>query len=253
MRVQILAINDFHGHLEPPSDSGGFVLASASDPVASAQAAQRTDAGAVLVLAGGAAYLATHVAQLRRQNANTVVVSAGDLTGASPLLSNLFQDEPVILVMNRLGLTFEAVGNHDFDRGIAELLRLQHGGCRNPDCDAGTFAGASFTYLAANTIDVATGRPLFPPYAIRDFDGARVAFVGETLVQTPSVTVPAAVTGLRFADEASTVNALVPELEAQGVSAIVLRAARRGIARRRRDVRFVRGHPRRSSSPSSPN
>jgi 5'-nucleotidase len=101
-------------------------------------------------------------------------------------------------------------------------MRLQKAACSPGDCDAGTFPGATFEYLAANVIDDATGRPVFPPYAIRDFGGARVAFIGETLVQTPSVSKVGAVKGLSFEDEAATANALVPELQRQGVSAIVL-------------------------------
>jgi 5'-nucleotidase len=222
VHVQILAINDFHGHLQPPTGSNGVVLVAPADPLASSRDAHPTDAGVSLVPAGGAAYLTAHVARLRAENPATVVVSAGDLTGASPLLSNLFRDEPSVLVMNRLGLDLEAVGNHDFDRGLPELMRLQRAGCSLGDCDAGTFAGASFEYLAANVIDDSTGRTVLPPYAIRDLGGARIAFIGETLAQTPTVTKMGAVKGLSFEDEAATANALVPELQKQGVSAIVL-------------------------------
>jgi 5'-nucleotidase len=222
VHVQILAINDFHGHLQPPAGSNGVVLVAPADPLASSPDARPTDAGVSLLPAGGAAYLTAHVARLRAENPATIVISAGDLTGASPLLSNLFQDEPSVLVMNRLGLDLEAVGNHDFDRGLAELMRLQKPGCSLGDCDAGSFAGASFEYLAANVIDDSTGRTILPPYAIRDLGGARIAFIGETLAQTPSVTKAGAVKGLTFADEAATANALVPELQKQGVSAIVL-------------------------------
>jgi 5'-nucleotidase len=223
VHVRILAINDFHGNLEPPSGTNGVILVPPDDPLASSPEARVTDAGVTLVPAGGAAYLAAHVARLRAESpATTIVVSAGDLTGASPMLSNLYADEPSILAMDRLGLDFEAVGNHDFDRGLVELRRLQKAGCTLGDCDAGSFAGASFEYLAANVIDDATGRTVFPPYAIRDLGGARVAFIGETLRQTPSVTKTDAVKGLSFEDEATAANALVPELQRQGVSAIVL-------------------------------
>jgi len=222
VHVQILAINDFHGHLRPPAGSNGVVLVAPADPLASSPESRPTDAGVSLLAAGGAAYLTAHVARLRAENPATLVISAGDLTGASPLLSNLFLDEPSILVMNRLGLDLEAVGNHDFDRGLPELMRLQRPGCSLGDCDAGSFAGASFQYLAANVIDDSSGRTILPPYAIRDVGGARIAVIGETLTQTPSVTKSGAVQGLSFADEAATANALVPELQKQGVSAIVL-------------------------------
>jgi 5'-nucleotidase len=222
VHVQILAFNDFHGNLLPPSGSNGVILVPPDDPLASSPEAHATDAGVTLVPAGGVAYLATHVARLRAENPATIVVSAGDLTGASPMLSNLYADEPTILAMNHVGLQLEAVGNHDFDRGLPELRRLTAAGCSLGDCDAGTFPGASFEYLAANVIDDSTGRTVFPPYAIHELAGARIAFIGETLRQTPSVTKTNAVKGLSFADEAETANALVPELRRQGVSAIVL-------------------------------
>jgi 5'-nucleotidase len=197
-------------------------VAASSDPIASLPGAKPIEgSNLTLVPAGGAAYLATHVARLRAENPNTILVSAGDLTGASPLLSNLFNDEPTILVMNQIGLAIEAVGNHDFDRGEPELQRLQHGGPSVRDARA-VFPGASFTYLAANVTDDASKKTFFPPYVIKDLGGARIAFVGETLKQTPSMTAKSAVAGLTFEDEAATVNALVPELKKQGVSAIVL-------------------------------
>src|SRR5262249_5281166 len=145
-----------------------------------------TDAGTATIPAGGVAYLAAQVKQLKSQNPNTLLVSAGDLTGASPLLSNLFKDEPTILAMNKIGLDFEGVGNHDFDRGVAELTRLQKGGCSLGDCDSGAmFAGASFKYLAAN-VDNADKMTVFPPYMIKDFGGGvKVGVIGMTLQNTP--------------------------------------------------------------------
>ncbi len=225
VHVQILAINDFHGNLEPPAGSNGVVLASPSDPIASLPGTRVLDAGIALVPAGGAAYLAARIAKLRAENPDTIVVSAGDLTGASPLLSNLFVDEPSVLVMNALGLDYEGVGNHDFDRGLAELRRLAHGGCSLGDCDSGArFDGAAFGYLAANVTDTTTQRTAFAPYAIRDVAGgrARIAFIGETLRSTPNIATARAMKGLAFEDEAAAANALVPELKAAGVSAIVL-------------------------------
>jgi 5'-nucleotidase len=194
--VQVLAFNDFHGNLEPPSGTNGAIVTASGD------------GGVTTETTGGAAYLAAHVKRLRAENPRTVVVSAGDLTGASPLVSNLFKDAPAVEVMNALGLDFEGVGNHDFDRGLDALRDLQK--------------AAKYTYLAANVRRSGEAGTIFPPYAVRDFDGAKVAFVGLTLEGTPGVTAPAAVKGLTFSNEAATVNALVPELEKQGVAAIVL-------------------------------
>jgi 5'-nucleotidase len=208
--VQLLAFNDFHGNLQPPSGSGGRIVTGPSSED--------------IVLAGGAEYFATHVKQLEAENPNTVVVAAGDVIGATPLLSALFHDEPTIESMNALGLDVAAVGNHEFDRGPEELLRMQHGGCHPTEgCQAGDgFEGARFGYLAANVFEKGTGERILPPYTVRSFAGARVAFIGVTLEGTPLVTNPASVASLRFADEADTINALVPEIRRRGVETIVV-------------------------------
>ncbi|MCK6572015.1 5'-nucleotidase C-terminal domain-containing protein [Myxococcota bacterium] len=209
--VQVLATNDFHGNLKPPAGSGGRIVTGADPNV------DRVDAG-------GVEFLHTHMARLEATNPNTVVVAAGDIIGATPLLSALFHDEPTVESMNLLGLDIAAVGNHEFDEGVDELLRMQAGGCHPTDgCqDGDDFAGADWQYLGANVIEDATGDTLLPPYEIRRFGMARVAFIGMTLEGTPLVTSPTGTVGLHFLDEADTVNALVPELKAQGVGAIVV-------------------------------
>jgi hypothetical protein len=124
--VQLLGINDFHGNLEPPTGSGGRIQEVPFGPQ---------------IDAGGAVFLANQLRTLREQNPNTLTVSAGDLIGASPLLSALFHDEPTIEAMNEMGLDLNAVGNHEFDEGVMELLRMQNGGC-GPDnsCPGGPSA-----------------------------------------------------------------------------------------------------------------
>jgi 5'-nucleotidase len=215
--VKILALNDFHGQLESP---GTF----------------RANVDAPLVPAGGADYAAGYIAAARSANPNTIVVSAGDLIGASPLVSAFFHDEPTIEAMNRAGLDFNAVGNHEFDDGKDELLRMQRGGCHPTDtvnscrgAEVGTpvpFEGAKFRFLAANVVHKNNGRTLFAPYGIKklDINGKKfkMAFIGMTLKDTPQIVTPSGVKGLVFNDEAATVNALVPQLRAQGVEAIVV-------------------------------
>lgn len=214
VRVKLIAFNDLHGHLEPPE-----LAITARGPQ-----------GAVPVPAGGAAYLAGAIAQLRARNPHHAVVSAGDMVGASPLVSSLFLDEPTILAANAFGLDFNAVGNHEFDRGWQELLRLQHGGCerhtRLEPCRLDKpFPGARFGLLAAN-VHRRDGGTLLPATGVKEFrigaHSVKVGFIGMTLRGTPSIVTPAGVAGLRFADEAATANALVPALKAQGVAAIVV-------------------------------
>ena len=211
VNVKLLAINDFHGNLKPPR--GGIRI---KDP---ADASKTID-----VPAGGSEHLATAVAQLRAKNPNHIFVAAGDLIGATPLLSALFHDEPTIDSLGLMGLEVSAVGNHEFDKGAAELLRMQRGGCHPVDGCKGPqpFKGASFKYLAASTVDTRTGQTIFPAYHVKHFEGIPVAFIGLTLKDTPNIVVPSGVAGLRFDDEAATVNRLVPELKRQGIEAIVV-------------------------------
>jgi 5'-nucleotidase len=168
--------------------------------------------------------MATLVKQLRQGASNTIFVAAGDLIGASPFLSAMFHDEPTIESLSMMGLALASVGNHEFDEGKVELLRMQNGGCHPTDNCQGPhpFLGARFHYLAASTIETASGKTIFPPYEVREFDGIRVAFIGLTLKGTPNLVSPVGVAGLEFRDEADTVNALVPELKAQGIEAIVV-------------------------------
>jgi len=209
--LRILAINDFHGYLRP--SSGGIRIADPNDKTKK-----------MVIAAGGAEHMATLVKQLSEGHKNTIFVAAGDLIGASPLLSAMFHDEPTIESLSMMGLAIAAVGNHEFDEGKEELKRMQNGGCHPIDQCQGPhpFLGAKFHYLAASTIETTTGQTVFPPYEIREFDGIPVAFIGLTLKGTSGIISPASAAGLEFHDEAETVNALVPELKARGVEAIVV-------------------------------
>ena len=149
--LRILAINDFHGYLRPPP--GGITIADPED---------RTKK--ITVPAGGAEHMATLVGQLREGHRNTIFVAAGDLIGASPFLSAMFHDEPTIEALSMMGLNISSVGNHEFDEGKDELLRMQHGGCHPVDQCLGPhpFAGAKFRYLAASTFEKSSGKTVFP-------------------------------------------------------------------------------------------
>jgi 5'-nucleotidase len=209
--LEIIAINDLHGNLQSP---GTF----------------RVNAQSPAVPVGGVDFLAGYVEHLKSLNPDNVVVSAGDLTGASPLVSALFHDEDTLEAMNRMGLEINGVGNHEFDKGRQELLRLQDGGCSKVDkntckgATAGTpvpFEGAKFQYLAANVFDAGSGKTIFPAYAIKTYHGVKVGFIGVTLKETPANAVPSAVAGLRFGDEADSINAVVRQLRPQGVKIFV--------------------------------
>jgi 5'-nucleotidase len=198
VNLQILAINDFHGNIATTSGAFGGV--------------------------GRADFLAANIRAAEAEADNSITVSAGDLIGASPLISALFHDEPTIEAMNLIGLDISGVGSHEFDEGPDELLRMQNGGSHpvDGDLDGDPFLGAEFEFLAANVVVDATGETLFPPYTIRNYQGVKVAFIGMTLEGTPSIVTPSGVAGLTFQDEVDTVNALVPQLQQNNIEAIVV-------------------------------
>jgi 5'-nucleotidase len=212
--VRIIAFNDFHGHLEPGENA--VEVPDPSDPARKRR-----------VRAGGAAHLATLVARLRAEHPQHVVVSTGDLVGASPLISGLFHDEPTIEVMNAIGIDFNAVGNHEFDHGVDELKRLAQGGCsaasstHRQSCPRLAYAGARFPFLAANVLDRSTGQPIFAPIFVKSIDGIRVGFIGVVTRSTPGIVVPSGVAGVRFVAEARVLNEQAKALQAEGVQAIV--------------------------------
>jgi 5'-nucleotidase len=199
--LQLLSFNDYHGHLE------------ASTP----GALDGQDAG-------GSEYLSSMLNQLRQGKKFSLTVAAGDLIGGSPAFSGLFHDEPSVESLNAMQLDISGVGNHEFDEGVAELLRMQNGGCHPVDgCyfPDQPYAGADFQWLAANVVDGAGQTPL-PPYQIERFNNVKVAFIGMTLEATDTLVAAAGIQGWDFLDEAETANALVPELQAQGVEAIIV-------------------------------
>ncbi|HSG42400.1 MAG TPA: bifunctional metallophosphatase/5'-nucleotidase [Anaerolineales bacterium] len=200
--VQLLAFNDYHGHVEP------------------------NDAGTVDgVEAGGGEYLSAKLNQLRAGNKYSLTVAAGDLIGGSPAFSGLFHDEPSVESLNAMRLDVSGVGNHEFDEGVTELLRMQNGGCHPVDgCyfpDA-PYAGANFQWLAANVVNDTTGETPLPPYWITKFESIKIGFIGMTLEATDTLVAAAGIQGWDFLDEAETANALVPILKAHGVDAIVV-------------------------------
>lgn len=201
VNLQILGINDYHGHLE--STTPGNIDGAP---------------------AGGSEYLSAKLNELREGQKYSLTVAAGDLIGGSPAFSGLFHDEPSVDSLNAMQLDISGVGNHEFDEGVTELLRMQNGGCHPVDgCyfpDA-PYPGADFQWLAANVVNDAGETPL-PPYWIERIRGVKVGFIGMTLEATDTLVAAAGIQGWNFLDEADTANALVPVLKAQGVEAIVV-------------------------------
>ncbi|MFE7131282.1 bifunctional metallophosphatase/5'-nucleotidase [Streptomyces sp. NPDC057638] len=210
--VQLLSFNDLHGHLQPPSGSSGRVTHTNPDGTT------RT------IDAGGTEYLATHLREARKGNRYSITAAAGDMIGATPLLSGLFHDEPTIEALNKLKLDVSSVGNHEFDEGARELARIQDGGCHPTEgCyeQGKRFEGADFPYLTSNVTHERNGRPLLDPYFIWEKNGVKIGFVGVTLEGTPDIVNAEGIKGLKFGDEVEAINKYTRILERKGVKSIV--------------------------------
>ena len=211
VEVQLVTLNDFHGNLEPSK----YVWDSVRDQDA------RT------VMAGGIDTLGAALQAWRKRDPELLLVGAGDLIGASPAISSMWADEPTMAAMDLLGLRASTVGNHEFDAGRVELLRQQKGGCKSPRADKACkfdpdYAGAKFSYLAANVIDMATRKPILPAYKIETAHGVKVAFIGTVLRETAETSLASGIAGLEFIDEADAINRQLPELRRQGVGVFVV-------------------------------
>jgi len=212
--VQLLSFNDFHGHIEPDVGSDSQVSFEGR-----------------AVTTNGAAYLATHLAQLRQGHPHSFTVAAGDLIGGSTFTSGVFHDEPAVETLNAMHLDASSVGNHEFDEGVTELLRMQNGGCHPVDgCfqqDAAgadvRYPGADFQYLAANVVKESTGKTVLPQSWVKKLGGAKIGFIGMTLEGTDTLVSPTGIVGYDFQDEVRAGNRAAKVLQKKhGVKAIVV-------------------------------
>jgi 5'-nucleotidase len=206
--VRLIGLNDFHGNLEPPAGSSGRVVLSDGSTVT----------------AGGAAYLATYVRQLRAEQPSSLVLSGGDNIGASPLASALFHDEPTIEFLNSIGTSASAVGNHELDEGYAELNRIEDGGCHPVDgCQFhDPYPGADFPFLASNITFESSGQPATTPYTVKTVNGMPIGIIGATLKDLPTIVSAEGIRGLAFGDEATAINKASMTLQKLGVKAQVV-------------------------------
>jgi 5'-nucleotidase len=232
--IQLLGVNDLHGNLETPLETRVHGASGS----------------------GGVAYLGAHLQRARARNPyGTLTLHAGDMVGGSPLISSWFHDEPAIDATNLMGFDAGTLGNHEFDEGEGEMLRLLRGGQRTDgrqvkdglDTSSAGFRGATYPYLSANVIDRATGRPLLKPYAIFARRSVKVGVIGVTTLETVSIEQPSAIARLRFDDISDAVNRSVAALHRRGVHAIVVLAhagsdeLRRETAQMSSDVDVVLG------------
>jgi 2',3'-cyclic-nucleotide 2'-phosphodiesterase / 3'-nucleotidase / 5'-nucleotidase len=199
-KVQLLGINDLHGQLDYSTKVNGETV-------------------------GGIEYLAAYLKQREALNPNTLMLHAGDAVGASRPVSALLQDEPTIRFLNEIGFDLGTIGNHEFDEGVAEMLRLINGGPHKSTVEKyGAFEGANFPYIAANVVYEKTGKNILNPYVIKEVDGVKIGFIGVVTTETPSIVTASGVAGVKFTDEVEAINKYTAELKSQGIEAIVVLA-----------------------------
>src|SRR5438445_370662 len=185
--LRVLAINDFHGALEPQVWPW-----SAGRPV------------------GGAAALKPWLDSLARGCfCTTIRLDAGDEMQGTPV-SNFNFGRPAIAALNAFGIDAAAIGNHEFDWTV-DTLRAR-------------MAEAHYRFLAANITDSAgTARPDWAePFTVIERGGVRVAVIGLALPATPETTSPRNVRGLAFGDGARAVRRVLPQARAAADYVIVL-------------------------------
>ncbi len=199
---QVLGFNDVHGNIT------GTGL-NFTDPYTGVRSP-----------AGGIATLATYLKRARADDPHTVTVESGDMVGASPPESGLLRDKPTLDALNLMGIDVGTLGNHEFDRGVPEMLRQVNGGRSTVDPSI-TFDRLDFPVVDANVISDKTGQPLLPPYVVKRIGGVKVGFIGATTITTPTITTTGATDGVHFVDEADAINKYVGVLEHQGVHAFV--------------------------------
>lgn len=199
-KVQLLGINDLHGQLDYSTKVNGETV-------------------------GGIEYLAAYLKQREALNPNTLMLHAGDAVGASRPVSALLQDEPTIRFLNEIGFDLGTIGNHEFDEGVAEMLRLINGGPHKSTVEKyGSFEGANFPYIAANVVYEKTGKNILNPYVIKEVDGVKIGFIGVVTTETPSIVTASGVAGVKFTDEVEAINKYTKELKDQGIKSIVVLA-----------------------------
>lgn len=216
VHVKILAINDFHGHLYDGQQLNNRTAGSAP------ALASRLES-------------ATHTS-----NASSVILAmVGDTIGASPRNTSLLLDEPTILFFNSFAgpectagnnpdksncSVIAVPGNHEFNRGTDELLRMKYGGNGNSTIPRVTdpYPGSMADTLCANVVWKENKTPILPPYTIRDVDGVPVAFIGAVTLETPVLELPMNIENVEFLNESETINRYVTKLEGQGIHAFVI-------------------------------
>ncbi|OZU88895.1 endonuclease [Virgibacillus indicus] len=205
LELQLLSLNDLHGKIDQE-----YML----DP----------DGDGAEDMYGRMDFTATAMKEREQENPNTLIVHAGDMIGGSSPVSGLLQDEPTVEIMEEIGFDVGTVGNHEFDEGLNELMRMVDGGEHPEGLGTEDYDGMNFPVLCANCVHEDTGETFLPPYSVEEVDGVEIGFIGVNTKATVDMVMPSSLEGVAFTDETEAVNNAVEELTLQGVEAIVVLA-----------------------------
>ena len=200
--ISVVATTDLHGGVMPRGERGG------------------------LAMLGG--YLRNIRAARVRDGGGMLLVDSGDMFQGT-LESNLNEGAAVVRAYNGLGYAAVAIGNHEFDFGPAGPDETP----RKPGEDPrgalkARAAQARFPFLAANTIDTATGKPVawpnVKPSTMVVVRGVRIGLIGVTTIGTAAQTIAANLGGLTFAPLAPAVTREAMSLRGRGATIVIVLA-----------------------------
>ncbi|MUK89431.1 endonuclease [Ornithinibacillus sp. L9] len=205
LELQLISMNDLHGKIDQeysldPDGDGTFDMYGRMD------------------------YTAAAIKEREQENPNTLIVHAGDMIGGSSPVSGLLQDEPTVEIMEEIGFDVGTVGNHEFDEGLDELLRMVNGGDHPEGKGTEDYDGMNFPVLCANCVYEDTGELFLPPYHVEEVDGVEIGFVGVNTTETVNMVMPSSLENVAFTDEVDAVNDAVEDLTSQGIEAIIVLA-----------------------------
>ncbi|BDP44537.1 bifunctional metallophosphatase/5'-nucleotidase (plasmid) [Deinococcus aetherius] len=183
--LQFLDVSDWHAQLDPLS----------------------VGSGASAYQVGGAAVLSAYFKQDRAANPNTLTLTGGDAYGASPPLSGFFGEVPAVEAMNVMGFDADTFGNHNFDRGLTFLQNL--------------IDRAKFSYLSANLQHLDANLKNVAPYKIFTVGEVKVAVIGLTNPEAPTLVAPGALGTLQVTDPVAAATQARAAAQAQGAQVFV--------------------------------
>jgi 5'-nucleotidase len=189
--IQLLTLSDWHGQMD---------------------AISAKDADGNDKKYGGIGLLSTYFQRDRANVKNTLTLTSGDVVGATPAISSEFEDKPAIEGMNFLKLDYDTFGNHDFDGKIPRLKSQ--------------IEMAKYTYISSNMENVNNelGSTVQNPYVIKEIEGHKIALLGITNNDAPSLAFAGSFGSITISEPVGTTNKLAKEAREKGAEVVIVLA-----------------------------